>query len=187
MVKGTVTFLLTIASIPLAAASAQSPAVANNSSNRDFLARNYPPESLQKGEFGKVGFQLTIEPDGLLSGCAINQSSGFPRLDRGTCELLVYAAKLEPAKDDGGRAVRTSKSGFVTWKLPKGIQPATPAKADLAAKVEPLLCRRELVTGSNIKTGIRCMTSTDWLREERNAQQNLHKMQTEIGCTDHGC
>ena len=181
----TFTALLALSCVAEAAVAVEP--VAQNKANKDFLARNYPPASLQRGEYGKVGFQLTIEADGLLAGCAITQSSGFAGLDRGTCEMLVNSAKLEAAVDKDGRKVRTYKNGYVTWKLPAGVQPAIPAKADPAAKVDPLVCRRESITGSIVKTGIRCMSPAEWIREERYAQQKLDKLQTELGCTDHGC
>ena len=86
--------------------------------NAEFLARNYPPESLKRGEQGRVGFQLSFEADGSLTGCAITQSSGFATLDNGTCDMLARSAKITPAQDADGRRVPSVRTGYIDGKLP---------------------------------------------------------------------
>src|SRR5215212_10060683 len=99
MVK-TLMLLSVAASVGASAAPQTVPAQASRSAgNAEFLAKNYPPESLRRGEQGRVGFQLTFEADGSLTGCAVTQSSGFPTLDNGTCEMLALSAKIEPPRD----------------------------------------------------------------------------------------
>ena len=172
--------------------TANAPAAAGDSprsgENAEFLARNYPPDSLQRGEQGRVGFQLTFEADGSLAGCAITQSSGFASLDEGTCEMLARSAKIEPARDAEGRRVNTVRTGYIDWKLPaKSVKLAQAGAAGSKSSTDPLICKRSSVPGSIIKKIKRCMTKSEWKIQDRLVQDELHRAQTGNTCSDHGC
>lgn len=157
------------------------------SANASYLAKNYPAESLQRGEQGRVGFQLSFEADGSLSGCAVTQSSGYRTLDEGTCEMLAKSAKIEPARDAEGRRVPSIRAGYIDWKLPSKKAQAVQANAAVASNDNPLICKRTSVPGSIIKKIKRYMTRSEWKLHERLTQQEVRRaMDTNI-CSDHGC
>ena len=162
-------------------------APANASTNASFLAKNYPAESLKRGEQGKVGFQLSFDADGGLVSCLITQSSGFVTLDNGTCEMLSRSAKIAPVRDAEGRRVSSVRSGYVDWKLPaSGVRLARAGPA-VATKNDPLVCKRSSVPGSIIKKIKRCMTRSEWKVHERLVQDEIFRAINERTCTDHGC
>ena len=183
---GTTASLLAIATVASSAPAIMVPA--RQSTNAEFLAKNYPPESLKRGEQGRVGFQLTFESDGSLTGCAITQSSGFASLDHGTCDMLALSAKIEPARDAEGRRVRTVRTGYIDWKLPANGARLTQASVPgLQTAGDPLVCKRSSVPGSIIKRIKRCMTKSEWAAQDRLVQDEIHRAQTGNTCSDHGC
>ena len=58
---------------------------------------DYPVESIDAREQGRVRAMLTIMPDGRVSACRITGPSGFSRLGDATCALLVRRARFEAA------------------------------------------------------------------------------------------
>ncbi len=79
----------------------------------------YPPEALSKRHEGQVVVRLNIGTDGLVHGCTVTKSSGYPELDKATCDLLQKRARFDPAKDSAGRAVEDSYTQSVNWRLPE--------------------------------------------------------------------
>jgi protein TonB len=77
---------------------------------------DYPAEAL--GASGKVGFSLTIGPDGRVIGCAITRSSGSAALDGATCRLIERRARYVPAVDSDGNPVVGTIHQEVIWKAP---------------------------------------------------------------------
>ena len=186
------TILMLVSIAAAIGAAANAPAVAGDSAksaeNAGFLAKNYPPESLRRGEQGKVGFQLSFEADGSLTGCAITQSSGFPTLDNGTCEMLARSAKVAPAQDAEGRRVPTIRTGYIDWKLPANrVKMAQAGASNGTSAADPLVCRRSTVPGSIIKKVKRCMTKSEWKIQDRLVQNEIQRAQTASTCSDHGC
>ena len=45
-------------------------------------------------------------------------AAALPRLDKAACAAIMNRARYRPARDAAGRAVATSKSRRVTWRLP---------------------------------------------------------------------
>jgi TonB family protein len=161
---------------------------ARPSANAEFLAKNYPPESLQRGEQGRVGFQLTFAADGSLTGCAITQSSGFATLDNGTCDMLARSAKIEPARDSDGRRVSAVRTGYIDWKLPSNsVKIAQAGAPGRKSSADPLVCKRSSVPGSIIKRIKRCMTKSEWAAQERLVQDEIQRALRANTCSDHGC
>lgn len=177
-------------SAAIAATMASAPATTPSSpsaENAEFLAKNYPPEALRRGEQGKVGFQLTIDKDGTPLACTITESSGFGALDDGTCEFLVRHGRMSPQKDANGISVRSAKNGYINWKLPAGVAAAAPASAVSPNGTDPLICKRTTVPGSIIKRVKRCMTKNEWATQDRIVREETRRAMDGNTCSDHGC
>jgi TonB family protein len=177
--------IIAVSSAVAAAPSADSPSV-RQAANGEFITRHYPYGALQKGEYGKVSFELTVEPDGALGGCEVTRSSGFATLDRETCEFIVKYAKLKPVLNREGRASRAVQQGFINWQLPAGARKApTPAslrKIPLDRFGKPIdmnrtVCRTTPRTGSRVGSTKVCMTRTEWARSERENRERVQDLQ----------
>lgn len=79
---------------------------------------DYPPGASLNDLGGNVGFRLTIDPLGQVSGCVVTQSSGTPELDDATCSLLRIRARFEPATDQQGKAVAGTYANRIRWIMP---------------------------------------------------------------------
>jgi protein TonB len=75
----------------------------------------YPDASKRAGEEGRCIVQMTVKSDGTVAGEAIQQSSGFPRLDE-ACLKGVHGQRMKPATEDG-KPVDTTVSLPIVWKL----------------------------------------------------------------------
>jgi periplasmic protein TonB len=75
----------------------------------------YPDASKRAGEEGRCIVQMTVKADGTVAGEAIQQSSGFPRLDE-ACLKGVHGQRMKPASEDG-KPVDTTVSLPIVWKL----------------------------------------------------------------------
>ena len=102
---------LAAVAVPAAAAAQDTQATEANAA---FV--EYPAESLKAGEQGVVGFRVKIDRRGRASECEIVQSSGFNRLDRATCALLMEKAQFTPSAGRKGSR-RSSHEGRVRWQL----------------------------------------------------------------------
>lgn len=118
-----------------------------------FTADDYPLAALRRYSEGVVGFRLTIDAQGAVSGCTVESSSGDPDLDRTTCEILRSRPRYYPARDSAGRAVEGSDTGRVTWRLPPEQSPPPPltfATAEIEGMIRmngPQLACRTSVNG----------------------------------------
>jgi len=176
--------LLLFASISTALASSGSGAegasqqIARDARNGEFISKHYPPGALKRGEQGRVAFQLTIEPDGSIGACDVTESSGFPGLDQETCEVMVHYARLQPVRNDEGRAVRATTPGHIVWKLPNGATKIASATAPTTAlKPDKVICKRTQSTGSLISKTKQCMTRSEWARTEQNTRDQMDSLQ----------
>jgi TonB family protein len=79
---------------------------------------DYPPSAIRRQEEGTVAVSWTIGIDGRISNCHVTKSSGSPTLDAAGCAALVKRARYYPARDAQGRAVPTTKSRRISWRLP---------------------------------------------------------------------
>lgn len=84
-----------------------------------FSADDYPRESLRRDEQGTVTVRWTIGVDGRVSECHAAQSSGFPRLDAVSCEVLVKRARYYPARNAQGQPIASTRQRRITWRLPE--------------------------------------------------------------------
>ena len=188
--------LLFLASLLIAVAGApdSEPASVSRSANGEFITKHYPYEALKKGEYGRVSFEVTVEPDGALGSCEITGSSGFATLDRETCDFMTKYARLQPVRNSDGRAVRAAQQGYINWQLPPGRRPAAaPAsvrKVPTDRFGKPLdmnktICRTIERTGSRVGGVKTCMTRTEWARSERESREGVQSLQgAGGGCGD---
>jgi protein TonB len=77
----------------------------------------YPDASKRAGEEGRCIVQVTVTADGRITNEAIQQSSGFPRLDE-ACLKGVHGQHMKPATEDG-KPVEKTASLPIVWKLTK--------------------------------------------------------------------
>ena len=180
-----------IREIVLASASAlliaTSAGAVSSPGNQNFMSRHYPPGALAKGEEGQVGFSIDLTEEGRMEKCAITQSSGYPTLDRETCDFIVQYANFGAAQDSEGKKQRTTKTGFINWKLPSGVRKSTAPKMTSATLPPALVCKRIRATGSNRANATHCMTEEEWKRQDHLAREAIESMQGRIFCGDHGC
>jgi protein TonB len=77
----------------------------------------YPDASKRAGEEGRCIVQVTVAADGRITGEAIHQTSGFPRLDE-ACLKGVHGQRMKPATEDG-KPIETTAELPIVWKLTK--------------------------------------------------------------------
>jgi len=82
-------------------------------------SNDYPSRDLREGNAGVTGFRLSIGSDGSVQGCTITLSSGFPGLDRATCDNLTRRARFEPAMDGSGARVAGTYASHIRWVIPE--------------------------------------------------------------------
>ena len=151
--------------------------VVRGSKNGEFLWKYYPPGALKRGEQGTVGFNVTIEPTGTISGCEVTESSGFKALDNETCDIMGLYARVEPVRGTDGRAIRAVQKGFINWKLPPGTTKiASAPTATRMPKPDKLICRKDITTGSLIATTRQCLTASEWRRQENQTKDEIDHM-----------
>lgn len=80
---------------------------------------DYPTAEIRAGHAGTVRFRLAIDADGRVTGCTIEQSSGYPRLDDATCRHASRRARFDPASDAMGERVAGSYAGTIRWVIPR--------------------------------------------------------------------
>lgn len=84
-----------------------------------FGADNYPPEALRNHEQGRTVAKLQVGPEGRVTACTVDVSSGSSSLDRTTCEIALARVKFTPATDARGRPVASGYMLPVRWVLPE--------------------------------------------------------------------
>jgi protein TonB len=75
----------------------------------------YPDASKRANEEGRCIVTVTVSADGRITNEAIQQSSGFPRLDE-ACLKGVHGQRMIPATEDG-KPVDKTVSLPIVWKL----------------------------------------------------------------------
>jgi protein TonB len=80
---------------------------------------DYPTRELRDGDQGTTRFSLTIGTDGRVQSCTVTTSSGFPGLDKATCDNVSRRARFEPATDGSGTRVPGTYSGSIRWVIPQ--------------------------------------------------------------------
>jgi TonB family protein len=150
------------------------------SKNGEFIFSQYPPQSLARGEQGVVQFKASADAKGRVMSCKVTQSSGFKRLDRATCDLIVDHASFKPALDSSGKEREAVHEGFVNWRIP-GVSPA-------AAKVggkspDEVVCKRQPRPGSLVAGSRLCLTRREWAEYAQRTQDEFGELQGRLGNT----
>ena len=81
-----------------------------------FSDDDYPSASQRAGEEGVTRVSYTVTPEGRVTGCTVTQSSGFPRLDAATCQIIERRFRFNPATRDG-KPVAETKTQPVRWQI----------------------------------------------------------------------
>jgi protein TonB len=85
-----------------------------------FSNDDYPSEAIAAEAQGTAQAQLTIGPDGRVTGCNLIRSTGNSALDSTTCNILRRRVKFTPARDSNGNPTNdTYTTPPISWVLPK--------------------------------------------------------------------
>lgn len=80
---------------------------------------DYPTSELRLEHQGVTRYRLSIDTSGRVTDCTVTTSSGYPGLDKATCDNVSRRGKFEPATDQTGAKIAGSFSGSVSWQIPK--------------------------------------------------------------------
>ena len=170
--------LILIIAVAAITSAAPPPAPGSRSAaNSNFMKENYPRKALERGEQGKVAFEVAIEADGFLRSCKVVQSSGFATLDRGTCEFLVAHAKFPVTKTANGQAVGAVHQGSINWRLPDPSRAAAVATPAAATAPLELVCKRFRKSGTKVAYVRQCLTESEWAIQSDSVQDDLRRLQ----------
>ena len=84
-----------------------------------------------------MSFRLDVDPSGAVAGCTVTGSSGSALLDRTTCDLLRARARFEPARGRRGRAVASTWTSHIRWRIPEDELLAKPGSEVTTIEVQP--------------------------------------------------
>jgi TonB family protein len=164
---------------------ADAAAAARDAANGAVLLSQYPPRARAAGERGVVGFKVSLDRDGYATACEVTRSSGYPRLDEETCQLILNHATFRGIDEGGRRKVNAVYDGSVNWRLPAGGAAAAPTQVASAAPPEKMICRRRVKTGSLAGYERACATKSDWERMAVRNREEWGELQGVKGST-HG-
>jgi protein TonB len=105
---------------PLPPHKTQSASPASGDVRSVFSNDDYPEAASAAGAQGTAQAQLTIGPDGRVTGCNLVRSTGNNALDSTTCNILRRRVKFTPARDSNGNPTTdTYLTPVIQWVLPK--------------------------------------------------------------------
>lgn len=156
--------------------------IVQQSKNGEFIFSKYPPRALASGEQGAVRFRAEVDEKGNVLACKVTAGSGFERLDRETCDLIVNHATFKPTLDSEGKAREAIHDGIVNWRIP-GTAPAMTKTAGKSP--DEVVCRRITKTGSLVAHSRLCLTRREWTRYAEKNQDEFGEIQGKYGST-HG-
>ena len=172
--------------LALAASASPPDGQSVQSSNGEFIFRQYPPRAKAAGEQGSVRFRADVDAKGNVMSCKVIGSSGYRRLDDETCEMIVDHATFKPTYDSDGKAREATHDGIVNWRLPDAALPAAPAaKVAEADTPDKIICKRIPKTGSLVTHSRLCMTARQWEHKADQFQDEWGSLQGRYGST-HG-
>lgn len=154
-----------------------SSAAAPNQDQWAIFQQFYPARAIAAREEGAVGFKVTLDSQGAVTGCQVTHSSGHPLLDEETCNVITLHAQFKPDPGLSPSQVRTS-DGIITWRLPASttsLQPPAPVSA--TAVPDKVICRKTLRTGSLAAYDRTCMTAREWSRQGDASKETWDEMQ----------
>jgi TonB family protein len=175
-----------ILSALLAAAAAAAPALAapsaekaaRDGNNFDVILSQYPARARAAGEQGAVGFKVTLDRNGYATACEVTHTSGHPKLDKETCDLILSRATFRGGKGAGVH------QGVVNWRLDSAsTKPLVAVATSASSKPEKKICRRRIKTGSLADYERLCATQADWDRMAERTRQEWGAVQGTLGST----
>ena len=84
-------------------------------------ADDYPPAARRAHAEGIVEFMLLVGPDGRVTDCSIDRSSGSVSLDTATCRLLHRRARFDPARDLRGEPATGLFRSKIEWRISNAL------------------------------------------------------------------
>ena len=173
-VKPLILTLGLFAATPAIADTGSAAEAARNANNLHVLQSYYPKRALAAREQGSVGFQVKIDASGQPTECQVTRSSGYPLLDRETCDLITLRAVFKRPEGLSGSQVSTHQ-GVVNWRLPDSmtiVQSGAPRPVASAEAPEKKICKKTPVTGSLVRTERVCMTSKQWRKASDESRED---------------
>jgi len=79
--------------------------------------RDYPRDLFNAGIQGRVGVLYVVSPEGRVTDCQIERSSGNAELDDTTCDLIVHRFRFRPSLDAQGHPVESMIEENHTWVI----------------------------------------------------------------------
>lgn len=79
--------------------------------------RDYPRDLFAANIGGRVGVLYVVSPDGRVTDCEIEHSSGNAELDDATCDLIIQRFRFRPALDAQGQPVESMIEENHTWVI----------------------------------------------------------------------
>ena len=174
------------ASVPAMADTASTAQAARDANNLNVLQAYYPSRALAAREQGSVGFQVKIDASGQPTECQVTKSSGYPLLDKETCDIITLRAVFKRPENISGSQVATYQ-GVINWTLPAspGVPTAKPAtQMASAAAPEKKVCRKVTRTGSLVSTDRVCMTPSQWRKQSDESKEEWEALQGRKGSTN---
>lgn len=168
-----------------ASASAQpSNAVAPHDQGQwSIFEKFYPPRAIAAHEEGTVGFRVTLDSKGEVTGCAVTRTSGHALLDEETCQLITLHAQFRPDAGLSPSQVRTSE-GQIVWRLPATTPAGSAASKGMqGSQPEKIVCKRTLRTGSLAGFDRTCMTPSEWAKRSDEQKSFWEDLQGKKGST----
>ena len=172
--------LFLLATAAAASGMTPDPAQSIQSRNGEFIFGKYPPRALAAGEQGAVRFRAEVDAKGNVMGCKVIEGSGFERLDRETCDLIVNHATFKPTLDRDGKARAAVHDGLVNWRIP-GAAPAAKVTMIGGKSPDEVVCKRMTKTGSLVSHSRLCLTRREWVRYAEENQDRYGEVQGRHG------
>lgn len=85
-----------------------------------FSDADYPASSVREAEHGTTWMRIRIRPDGAIGECRTIISSGFERLDKATCAIVMKRGRYKPAIGADGKPAESLVVSSIRWSLPDG-------------------------------------------------------------------
>lgn len=153
---------------------------ARDAHNNQVLMQHYPPRALAAREQGVVEFALEIDKSGEPTSCMVTGSSGYPLLDKETCDLMLRNGSFERPKDANGRFVTQRTVGAIVWRHPDMEPPANKVRSVnlRTANAQRKICKTETEAGSIARRLRVCMTREEWDRQVEDMKKPWEEMLT---------
>lgn len=94
-------------------------------------ASDAPVHLITENRLQRVSIALTVKPDGKTQSCSIEVSSGNPKLDTYTCNLISRRARFRAATSSNGTPSYGIFRQTMSWWVGNGMPPKVRPPADL--------------------------------------------------------